>query len=116
MKAKAIWIVAITMVALVGCHKAEPPATVHSDVGQAQDAAAEKEAKAKQKAAETVASANQDVAAESRKADEKTANAAYDVAIAKAEGNHKIAVARCERLSGDAHKACVDQADAAHDT
>src|SRR5450631_4225855 len=105
MKGKAFWtLAAITMIALTGCNKAEPPATVQRDVAQARDAAAE-----------TVASADQNMAVESQKADEKTASAAYDVAVAKADGDHKIAVAKCEGISGNAKKACLDQADAARD-
>lgn len=29
------------------------------------------------------------------------------------DGDHKIAIAKCEGLSGEVQKACVDQADAA---
>jgi hypothetical protein len=114
MKAEKLWILAaVSMLAFAGCHKAESPATVQSDLAQARDAAAEKEGKANQKAAEALASVNADMAAQSQKADQKTADAAYDVAVARADGDHKIAVAKCEGLSGDAQKACVDQADAA---
>src|SRR5450759_3465538 len=116
MKGKAFWtLAAITMIALTGCNKAEPPATVQRDVAQARDAAADTETKANQKAGETVASADQNMAAESQKADEKTASAAYDVAVAKADGDHKIAAAKCEGISGNAKKAGLDQPDAARD-
>ena len=108
MKVERIWIfVTVTMLALAGCHKAEPPATVQSDLAQAREAAAENEAKANQKAAEAVASANDDMAVQSQKADQKTADAAYDVAVARADGDHKIAIAKCEGLSGEVQKACV---------
>jgi hypothetical protein len=106
---------AMAMVALSGCHKAEPPATVERDLAQARDAAANQEAKAYEKAADTVNSTNQNMAMESQKADQKAADAAYDVAIAKADGDHKIAMAKCESLSGNAQKSCVNQADAARD-
>jgi ribosomal protein L7/L12 len=116
MKGKTLWIlVATTMVALTACHKAEPPAIVQTDVAKAQDEAAEKEAKANQQAADTVASAKQNIAAEAQKADTKTAKAAFDVAMVKADGDHKIAVAKCERLAGAIHNACLDQADAARE-
>ena len=76
MKVEKLWIfAAVTLLALAGCHKAEPPATVQSDVAQARDAAAEKEAETNQKAATAVASANEDMAAQSQKADRKTADA-----------------------------------------
>jgi hypothetical protein len=114
MNVRKLWIfAAVASLLLSGCHKAEPPATVQSDVAQARDAAAEQEAETNRKAAAAVASANQDIATQSEKADRKTADAAYDVAVARADGDHKIAIAKCEGLSGDAQKACMDQADAA---
>jgi hypothetical protein len=111
MKCKLIGILAATTVLMMGCHKAESPATVQRDVAKAQDEAANKEAKANQQAADTVGSANENL----EKADAKTADATYAVAIAKADGDHKIGVAKCEGLAGDAQKACVDQADAMRD-
>jgi len=116
MKRNALWtLAAIAMIALASCHKAEPPATVEHDLAQARDAAADQEAKAYAKAADTVNSTNQNMSIETQKADEKTANAAYDVAVAKADGGHKIAIAKCEALAGNAQKSCMDQADAARD-
>jgi colicin import membrane protein len=108
-------LVAIVLFALTGCHKAEAPATVQNDLAEAQEAAADKEAKANQRAAAAVAAAEQTMAAEAHKAHEKAANAAYDVSITRADGDHKIAAAKCEVLSGDAQTACLDQADAARD-
>jgi hypothetical protein len=116
MKRNALWIfAAMAMITLASCHKAESPATVQRDLAQARDAAANQEAKAYEKAADTVNSTNQKMAMESQKADQKAADAAYDVAIARADGDHKIAIAKCEGLSGNAHKSCVNQADAARD-
>lgn len=69
-----------------------------------------------QAASETLASADRSAAAESRRADARAAAAAYDVAAAQADGEHKIAIANCEALSGDAQKACLDQADAVRDS
>ena len=76
---------------VAGCNQASSPATVHDDVAKARDSAAEKDAKA----------------------DQKMAGAAYDTAVTEAEGAHKVALARCESLSGNARSACKDQADAA---
>jgi hypothetical protein len=116
MKQISLWtLTAITMIAVASCHKAESPAAVDRDVAHARDAAADKEAKAYDKAADTVNSTNQNMAVETQKADAKAADAAYDVAIAKADGDHKIAVAKCGGLSGNAQKACLKQADAARD-
>ena len=44
------------------------------------------------------------------------AEANQEVTVAAAEGNHKVAIEKCEALSGDAQKACKDQADAAYKT
>jgi hypothetical protein len=40
------------------------------------------------------------------------AHQTYNVAVAKADGNRKVALATCESQSGDAQKACRDQAEA----
>jgi len=51
------------------------------------------------------------VATAEAKADEKTTDAAGDAMITKAEGDHKVALAQCEALSGQAQKDCKDKAD-----
>jgi hypothetical protein len=38
------------------------------------------------------------------------AKGAYDVALARAEGNHKVAVEKCNAVSGDAQSKCKDMA------
>jgi hypothetical protein len=38
------------------------------------------------------------------------------VAVAKADGDRKVALATCESQSGDAQKACKDQAEADYKT
>jgi len=116
MKARTMWIAtAIATAALAGCYRAEPPTTAQRDLAQARDDAAEKEAKADQKQAEALAAASQEVATQAQKADTKSADAAYDVAVTRADGDYDIAVAKCERLSGDAQKACMDEAGASRD-
>ncbi|HSY07769.1 MAG TPA: hypothetical protein VK820_04435 [Steroidobacteraceae bacterium] len=116
MKVNPTWmLVAIMLVVPAGCHKAGPPSKVQNDVAEAQDSAAQSEAKADKKAGDSVAAANADVAVESQKADIRAANAAYDVAMANADGDHNFAVAKCEALSGGAQKACLDHAGAARD-
>jgi hypothetical protein len=44
------------------------------------------------------------------------AHQTYNVAIAKADGNRKVALATCESQSGDAQKACKEQAEADYRT
>jgi hypothetical protein len=102
---------AIAMLGLSGCNKAESPAKVQEDVAKATDSAAEKDAKAADKLADADASANKNVANAEAKADEKTTDAAGDAVVTQAEGDHKVAVAQCESLSGQAQKDCKKQAD-----
>ena len=40
------------------------------------------------------------------------AHQTYNVSVAKADGDRKVALATCESQSGDAQKACRDQAEA----
>jgi hypothetical protein len=80
-----------------GCNNSKSPHTVAGDV-----------AKAESKASSEVANARQDAMK-----DESKGN--YEVAMAQADGKHKVALQKCEALSGDAQKACKDEADADYD-
>ena len=116
MQKQIVLMVALFGVAIVsGCNNAKSPDAVANDVASAQ-----------QKKAAEVADAKKDAAKEATKAESKvddktndlnTANAkgAYDVAMAQADGDHKVALQKCEAISGDAQKACKDQADAKYD-
>jgi hypothetical protein len=116
MKMTVVWAAAAAaMLGVSGCNKAESPAKVDSDVAKAADTAADKDVKADQKEAKAEASANADVAKEQEKADAKTADAAADTAVTQAEGDNKVALEKCEALSGDAQKSCKDEANAALD-
>jgi hypothetical protein len=102
---------AIAMLGLSGCNKAEPPAKVQEDVAKATDSAAQSDAKASDKLANADASANKEVGNAEAKADSKTTDAAGDAVITQAQGDHKVAFAQCESLSGQAQKDCKKQAD-----
>jgi hypothetical protein len=107
------WIFAsLAALSLLGCHQASSPASVDNDVAKAREQAAEKDSKAMESQAKTDADANADATKAEGKADEKKADSAYDVAVTEAEGTHKVAVEKCNAMSGDAQKACKDQADA----
>jgi hypothetical protein len=43
------------------------------------------------------------------------ATGAYEVALARAEGNHKVALEKCNAVSGDAQSRCKDMASADYD-
>jgi hypothetical protein len=98
-----------------GCNNAKSPDAVANDVANAQA-----------KRASEVADARQDAAKDSDKAEAKVddkagdlnkvnAKGSYDVAMAQADGDHKVALQKCDALSGDPQKACKDQADAKYD-
>jgi len=82
------------MLGLAACNKAESPAEVQHNVDQA------------------VQSADRKTDAAEARADVKITDAAVDAALTAAEGDHKVALAKCEALAGDAQKACKSQADA----
>lgn len=100
---------------LSGCNNAKSPDAVANDVASAQHKRASEVADAKK-------DAEKDANKVAAKVDDKTnelnntnAKGAYDVAMAQADGDHKVAVQKCEAMSGDAQKACKDQADAKYD-
>jgi hypothetical protein len=114
MSKQVLWAVgAVTLLALAGCNKAESPARVQDNVAKAENSAADKDAKAAKKEADTEAAASKDVGAAQEKAGSETASAAADTAVTEAEGNNKVALAKCEALSGDLQQACKDKANAA---
>jgi hypothetical protein len=98
-----------------GCNNAKTPDAVANDVASAQNKAASDVADARKDAAKDSASEQAKVDDSTQKLDATNEKGAYDVAIAKADGNKKIAEEQCNALSGDAQKACKDQADAKHD-
>lgn len=104
---------AMALLALGGCNKAQSPAEVQRDVASAAKSAAENNTQANEKQADVAASVNKDLGAATQNADTKTADASADAAVTRAEGNHKVATAKCESMAGDAQKACKDEADAA---
>lgn len=88
---------ALTLAGCSGTSTPVPPATLQRDVSNARKQAAESNTDA----ARTLASAEKDRAA-----------AEYKARISEAGGKRQIALAQCEAQSGDALKACRDQADA----
>lgn len=98
-----------------GCDHAKSPGSVANDVAAAQAKRASEVANAKQDAAKDENKAEAKV--DDKTADLNNANAkgSYDVAMAQADGDHKVALQKCEALSGDSQKACKDQADAKYD-
>jgi hypothetical protein len=105
----------LALAAVSGCNNAKSPDAVANDVAAAQAKRASEVADAKQDAAKDANKAETKV--DDKTVDLANANAkgAYDVAMAQADGDHKVALQKCDALSGDSQKACKDQADAKYD-
>ena len=108
-------VVLLAVAGASGCDHAKSPDAVANDVAAAQAKRASEGADAKQDAAKDENKAEAKV--DDKTADLNNANAkgSYDVAMAQADGDHKVALQKCEALSGDSQKACKDQADAKYD-
>ena len=109
-------VVALLAVATAsGCNNAKSPDSVANDVASAQAKRASEVADAKQDAAKDANKAEAKVDDKTNDLENANAKGAYDIAMAQADGDHKVASQKCEALSGDAQKACKDQADARYD-
>ena len=104
--------IAMTILVLSGCDKPKSPDAVAKDVAAA-------EQKASTEVANSEKDASKDIGKAADKVDDKlvdlnnaAAKDAYNLAVAKADGDRKVALASCAAASGDAQKACKDQADA----
>jgi hypothetical protein len=101
---------------LNACYRAKTPDQVAKDTAAAETTAMQNAAKVEQNAdqklhsTQTVVNDEQAAAAHTRAIEEEK------VADSKAAGIHKIALAQCESLSGEAQKACQHQADTAYQT
>jgi hypothetical protein len=98
---------------LNACNQAKSPDQVAKDTAAAENTATEHAAKVEQSAGDKVNSAETVVSDEKAAAAHTAAVEAERVADAKAQGEHKVALAQCESLSGEPQKACKEQADTA---
>jgi|SRR5581483_6968474 len=113
LKNKISWVLAAAiMLALGACHKAEAPAKVQQDVANAQESAAKSTEKAEASESKVDTKADSNLATEQDKAGSQKENAAADTATTEAEGAYKVAMAKCESLSGDRQAACKEEAKA----
>ena len=109
--------------ALTACNKSETPAEVQHDVAKAQAEGQRDVADARADAKEANADADKDVAdavadhdADSVAEQAHDANETADkgqsrIVIAQAEAAHKVAVEKCDALTGASQKECKDDAD-----
>lgn len=123
MYSKSLCALAAAILTLTACSKSETPAQVQHDVAKAQAEGERDVADARSDAKEAIADADKKVADAITDHDEDAvadkahdANEAADkgksnIMIAQAEAAHKVAVAKCDALSGAPQKECKDDAD-----
>jgi hypothetical protein len=108
----AMGVAIVGLLVLAGCNQAKSPETVQQDVSKAQETGSQQVASAEQKEAKTDAQQDGKVASAIDSANAKTGDASIDTAVAQAEADNKVALSKCEALSGDQQKACRDSANA----
>jgi hypothetical protein len=108
---------------LTACNKAETPAEVQRDVAKAQAEGQRDVADARADAKEANADADKnvadaiadrdadDVADQAHDANETADKGQSNIRIAQAEAAHRVAVEKCDALTGAAQKECKDDAD-----
>jgi hypothetical protein len=104
----------IATCALSACNQAKSPDQVAKDTAAAEASANDHTAKVEEKAGEKLTSAQAVVQDEQQSADHTKAVQTEKVLTAQADGEHKVALAKCESMSGESQKACNAQADAAY--
>jgi hypothetical protein len=97
---------------LAACHQGKSADQVAAEVAKAQERANTELTRAEQHADKDVANAAGKVDDKLTALDNDAATDAYKVALAKADGDHKVALAQCDSVSGEAQKTCRNQADA----
>jgi hypothetical protein len=123
MHLKALCALVAAAFAMTACNKSETPAEVQHDVATAQAEGERDVADARADAKEADADANKnvadaiadddddDVAAQAHDANETADEGKSRIRIAQAEAAHKVAVEKCDALTGAAQKECKDDAD-----
>lgn len=123
MRLQVVCALAAAVFALSACNKHETSAEVQRDVAKAKAEGERKVADARADAQEANADADKNVAeAIADHKEDKVSEAAHDanetadkgkqkIMIAQAEAAHKVAMEKCEALSGAPQKECKDDAD-----
>jgi hypothetical protein len=108
-------VIAASFLIAAGCNDAKSPDAVSNDVAKAERKGAADVAKSEDSAAKNLDSAAGKVDDKLVDFSNQAAKDAYNVTVAKADAQLKVALARCEGMSGDAQKSCKDQANADYD-
>jgi hypothetical protein len=106
----------VAVLTLAGCNKAKSPEDVSKDVANAEQKANNEVTRSEERAQSALDKSYEKINDQEIKFNNDAAHQTYNVAVAKADGNRKVALATCESLSGDAQKACKDQAEADYKT
>ena len=115
MRLLLISMVAMTLLGVSACNKPKSPDAVAKDVATAQQKASTEVANSENDASKDLGKAADKVDDKLVDLNNKAAQDAYNIALAKADGDRKVALANCSAMSGDAQKACKDQASADYD-
>jgi hypothetical protein len=102
----------VAALASAGCNKSKSPEDVSKDLANAEQKARNEVTKSEDRAQRALDKSYEKVNDQEIKFNNDAAHQTYIVAIAKADGSRKVALATCESQSGDAQKACKDQAEA----
>jgi hypothetical protein len=102
----------LAALALTGCNKSKSPEDVSKDVTNAEQKANNEVKRSEDRAQSALDRSYEKVNDQEIKFNNDATRQTYNVAIAKADGNRKVALATCESQSGDAQKACKEQAEA----
>jgi hypothetical protein len=108
-----IFVTAVTALGILGgCDRARTASEVAADTASAEQSAMQKDAAAAKDANEKVTKAGQEVRSDRRQLTHEAAVQNQKLAETDAAGAHKVAIAQCEALSGQAQSICKKQADA----
>ena len=102
--------------ALAGCNRSKSPEDVSKDVAKAEQKANNEVTKSEARAQSALDKSYDKVNDQEIHFSNDAVHQTYNVAVAKADGNRKVALANCESQSGDAQKACKDQAETDYKT
>jgi hypothetical protein len=103
---------ALLIACTCGCNNSKSPDAVASDVAAAQQKGSAEVVKSEQDVGKDLGSAADKVDTKLSDLNNSAAKDAYKITLAQADADRKVALAKCEALSGDALKNCKSQADA----
>jgi flagellar hook-basal body complex protein FliE len=98
--------------AAAGCERNSSPAETNAAVAKAQASGEKDVAEARHDAINSTMDAQKDANKANEQLAHESAQANRDVALAEADAAYKVAIEKCQSLTGDERIACTKQADA----